>query len=72
MGSRRFRTVWLSQNGAEGHARLYYSNRAWLGPVQLMGGMFISYYSQLQDSHEDGNFLRWSSYGPEYGLVCSF
>ena len=43
-------TVWLSQNGVEGHLRLYYSNRAWFGPVRLMAGAFIYYYSQLEDS----------------------
>jgi len=58
-------TVWLSQNGVEGDLRLYYSNRAWLGPVRLMAGTFIYYYSQLADSHEDRNLLRWPSYGSE-------
>ena len=29
-------------------------------------------YRQLEDSHEDGTFLRWFSYEPEDGLVCSF
>jgi hypothetical protein len=29
-------------------------------------------YRQLEDSHEDGTFLRWFSYDPEDGLVCSF
>jgi hypothetical protein len=65
-------TVWLSQSGAEGHLRFYYSNRAWLGPVRLMAGAFIYYYRQLEDSHEDGNFVRWSSWGPEYGLAWTF
>jgi len=37
-----------------------------------MVGIFIYYYSQLEDSHEDGNFVRWSSYGPEAGISYSF
>lgn len=65
-------TIWASQNGVEAHARIFYSNRQYLGPVQPMIGMFIYYYSQLEDSHEDGNFLRWSSWGPELGINCSF
>ena len=65
-------TVWASQNGIEAHARLYYSNPQWLGPVQPMLGFFVYTYSQLEDSHEDGNFIRWSSYGPEAGINWSF
>ncbi len=64
--------VWASQNGVEGHMRVLYSNPAWLGPVKPMVGMFAYYYSQLEDSHEDGNFIRWFSYGPEYGITLSF
>jgi hypothetical protein len=37
----------------------------WLGPFEPMLGFFFYYYSQLEDSHEDGNSIRWSSYGPE-------
>jgi hypothetical protein len=65
-------TVWASQNGIEAHARIFYSNPAWLGPVQPMLGFFVYTYSQLEDSHEDGNFIRWSSYGPEIGISYSF
>ncbi len=65
-------TVWASQNQVEGHVRILYSNPAWLGPVHPMVGMFAYYYSQLEDSHEDGNFIRWFSYGPEYGISLSF
>ncbi len=64
-------TVWASQNGIEFHARAYYSNPKYLGPIQPMAGFFVYYYSQLEDSHEDGNFIRWSSYGPEIGISCS-
>ena len=64
--------IWASQNQVEGHLRMLYSNRAWLGPVQPMLGIFFYHYSQLEDSHEDGNFLRWFSLGPEYGITLSF
>jgi hypothetical protein len=64
--------IWSSQNQVEGHLRMLYSNRAWLGPVQPMLGIFFYHYSQLEDSHEDGNFLRWFSLGPEYGITLSF
>ena len=64
--------VWASQNQVEAHLRVLYSNRAWLGPVQPMLGFFFYRYSQLEDSHEDGNFIRWSSLGPEYGITLSF
>lgn len=65
-------TIWASQNQVEGHLRMLYANRAWLGPVQPMLGIFFYHYSQLEDSHEDGNFLRWFSLGPEYGITVSF
>jgi hypothetical protein len=65
-------TVWASQNGAEAHLRVYYSKPAWFGPIEPMVGFFFYYYSQLEDSHEDGNFIRWSSYGPEIGINWSF
>jgi hypothetical protein len=64
--------VWASQNQVEGHLRMLYSNRAWFGPVQPILGIFFYHYSQLEDSHEDGNFIRWFSLGPEYGITVSF
>jgi hypothetical protein len=64
--------IWASQNGVEGHMRMLYTNRAWLGPVQPMVGFFMYHYSQLEDSHEDGNFIRWFSFGPEYGVTLCF
>jgi hypothetical protein len=65
-------TVWASQNGIEFHASAYYSNPQYLGPIQPMAGFFVYTYSQLEDSREDGNFIRWSSYGPEVGISYSF
>jgi len=37
-----------------------------------MLGFFVYTYSQLEDSREDGNFIRRSSYGPEVGINYSF
>jgi len=65
-------TIWASQNQVEGHLRMLYSNPTWLGPVNPMVGIFAYHYSQLEDSHEDGNFIRWFSFGPEYGITLSF
>lgn len=65
-------TVWASQSGVEANLRFYYSNPAWFGPVKPMFGFFYYYYRQFEDSHEDGNFIRWSSYGPQVGLSYSF
>jgi hypothetical protein len=65
-------TVWASQDGEEFHLKLYYANRQWFGPIEPMLGFFAYRYTQLEDSHEDGNFIRWSSFGPEFGLACEF
>lgn len=65
-------TVWASQEGEEFHLKLFYSNPRWLGPIQPMAGFFVYRYSQLEDSHEDGNFMRWSALGPEFGLSWGF
>jgi hypothetical protein len=65
-------TVWLSQNGVEAHARILYNDPALLGPFHPMAGMFLYHYSQLEDSHEDGNFIRWFTYGPEWGVSVDF
>ncbi len=65
-------TIWASQNGGEAHLRLYYSNPAYLGPVHPMVGTFAYYYTQLEDSTEDGNYLQWGMAGLEYGLVFLF
>ena len=64
--------VWASQNGGEAHLRLFYANPAYLGPVQLMVGSFVYYYSQLEDSTEEGNYLQLGMAGLEYGLVFLF
>jgi len=55
----------------EAHFRLLYSH-PWLGRIHPMLGFALYYYSQLEDSHEDGNFIRWFAYGPEYGVKCEF
>ncbi len=65
-------TVWLSQNGVEGHFRVLYSNPQWLGAIHPMIGFALYYYSQLERSTEDGNFIRWLTYGPEFGVTASY
>jgi len=64
-------TVWASENGVEAHFRILYSH-PWLGRIHPMVGFALYYYSQLEDSREDGNFLRWFTYGPEYGVKFEF
>ncbi len=64
-------TVWASENGVEAHFRILYSP-PWLGRIHPMLGFALYYYSQLEDSHEDGNFIRWFTYGPEYGVKFEF
>ncbi|GEM_PF-757556 len=65
-------TIWASQNGIEAHLRLYYVNYDWLGPFKPMAGFFVYRYSQLEDSPQDGNYLRWIAYGPEIGMMVNF
>lgn len=65
-------TVWASQDGEEFHLKLFYSNPQWFGPIQPMLGFFAYRYTQLEDSREDGNFIRWSAFGPEFGLGWQF
>src|SRR5215469_410150 len=64
--------VCASQNQVEGHLRMLYSKRARLGPAQPMLRIFFYHYRQLEDPTEDGNFIRWFSLGPEYGITLSF
>jgi len=65
-------TVWASESGFEAHGRIYYANPRYLGPLRLMAGIFAYYYRQDESSSEDGNCIRWSSYGPEAGVSVSF
>jgi hypothetical protein len=44
----------------------------WFGPVQPMIGFFIYTYSQLENSHEDGNFIRLSFYGLKLASSIAF
>jgi hypothetical protein len=37
-----------------------------------MAGGFLYYYSQLERSPGDGNYLQWGMGGLEYGLVWLF
>lgn len=62
--------VRLTQAGAEFHARFSYSDRR-LGPVRPFIGAFYYFFYQYENSAEDGNRVRYSSFGPEVGLSCS-
>lgn len=62
--------VRLTQAGAELHARALYSDVR-LGPVRPLVGVFYYYFYQYENSGEDGNRVRYSSFGPEIGLSCS-
>jgi len=64
--------VWASESGFEAHARVYYTNPRYLKGLRPMLGFFVYYYRQDENSSEDGNFIRWSSFGPEYGVSISF
>ncbi|MHB2027166.1 MAG: hypothetical protein ACYCPQ_11135 [Elusimicrobiota bacterium] len=63
--------VYLSQSGFEFHARLLYESRALEALHPFIGIAYYNYY-QFENSAEDGNFLRYSFYGPEAGLDWSF
>ncbi len=65
-------TAWLSPWGFETQGRLFYTNPAWLGALQPFVGIGYFYYRQNETSHEDGNFIRLSTFGPEVGVSYSF
>jgi hypothetical protein len=54
------------------HCRVGYSNPRWLGGVKPIVGFNYYFYSQSEISQEDGNLIRLSSFGPEFGLAYSF
>jgi hypothetical protein len=65
-------TVYTSQWGFETHWRLFYINPAWLGALQPFVGIGYFFYRQNEQSREDGNFIRLSTFGPEVGVSYSF
>jgi len=65
-------TVYTSQWSFETHWRLRYHHPAWLGALQPFLGISYYYYRQNEQSREDGNFLRLSTVGPEFGVTYSF
>jgi hypothetical protein len=65
-------TVYLSQAEVQAHARLSYSDDAHLGSLRAFLGIGYFYYQQKESSHEDGNFIRLSTFGPELGLAYTF
>jgi hypothetical protein len=65
-------TVYTSQWGFETHWRLLYTHPARLGALQPFVGIGYFYYRQNEQSQEDGNFIRLSTFGPEVGVSYSF
>src|SRR5712692_1305348 len=65
-------TVYTSQWGFETHWRLLYTDPAWVGALQPFVGLGYFYYRQNEQSREDGNFIRLSTFGPEVGVSYSF
>jgi hypothetical protein len=65
-------TVYTSQWSLETHWRLIYTNPAYFGTLKPFVGLEYFYYRQNEQSHEDGNFLRLSTCGPEFGISYSF
>jgi hypothetical protein len=65
-------TIYLSQREVQAHARLVYSNQPRLGQLRIFLGVGYFYYQQKETSHEDGNFIRLTAPGPEFGLAYSF
>ncbi len=64
--------VYTSQLSLETHWRLLYTNPTYLEALQPFVGFGYCYYRQNEQSHEDGNFLRLSAFGPEFGVSYSF
>jgi hypothetical protein len=65
-------TVYLSQTEVQAHARLVYGDDEHFGPLTAFIGVGYYYYQQDETSHEDGNFIRLSTVGPEIGLAYGF
>ena len=65
-------TVYTSQWSFETHGRLFYANPAWLGAVRPFVGIGYFFFRQFETSPEDGNFIRLSTFGPEFGFSYSF
>ncbi len=65
--------VYTSQLSFETHWRLRYTNPpAFFAGLQPFVGLGCVYYRQNEQSHEDGNFIRLSVCGPEFGISYSF
>jgi hypothetical protein len=65
-------TVYTSQLGFETHWRLYYVDFPYLDALHPFVGLGYLYYRQNEQSHEDGNFIRLSVVGPEFGVTYTF
>lgn len=65
-------TVYTSQWSFETHWRLYCVDAPYLSGLQPFIGLGYFYYRQNEQSHEDGNFIRLSAVGPEFGVSYRF
>ena len=65
-------TVYTSQWSFETHWRLYYVNAPYFSRLQPFIGFGYAYYRQNEQSYEDGNFIRLSVVGPEFGVSYHF
>ena len=64
--------VYTSQWGVETHWHVLYTNPVWLGGIGPFIGIGYFFSRQFETSREDGNFIRLSTVGPEFGLSYSF
>jgi len=65
-------TIYLSQRKLEAHVRIRLSNGRRFKSIHPMIGVFYYNFRQEEESAEDGNLIRWSSFGPELGLGYEF
>lgn len=63
--------VRLSQSSLDLRARLVWDDARWRG-WRPSFGVFFAHFSQNETSGEDGNFVRYVSYGPEAAVLYSF
>src|SRR5438270_9830250 len=63
-----YTTLFRSQRKLEAHVRLRLSNEARFKSLHPMVGVFYYDVRQHEESNEDGNLLRLSMFGPEFGL----
>lgn len=65
-------TIYLSQRKLEAHLQIRLSDNRRFRTFHPMAGVFYFDFRQREDSHEDGNLVRLSMFGPELGLQAEF